>query len=373
MNLLLTCLLVGACLMCSVASAAGLTARPLKRGINLSHWYAQWGEYSEARLATYLTEDDVRLIARMGFDHVRLTLNDTVVFTTTPGVLNAANVERLKQRITRFLDANVAVIVDLHPEDSYKRALHDAPTAVDKFVDDWGALAAAIKDFDPGMVLLEVMNEPNPNIEDGWRAIQKRCIDAIRAAAPRHTIIACPGGWTGIADLVKFKPYDGIDNVLYTFHCYDPHIYTHQSAQWGWPVAARVQDIDWPLDPGAGEATARHSAKASDTEAFGHVKWLVDHGELSEKWLTDRIATVAQWQMQNGNVPVYAGEFGVYTKSAPRPSRLRWLKTTRTAFESHGWGWAMWDYAGGFSVVKTETPGKRDADEEVLKALGLRK
>lgn len=366
--LMLTCLL----LTCVLSPAAELTARPLKRGINLSHWYAQWGSYDESRLATYITDDDVKLIAQMGFDHVRLTLSDTIVFTQTPGVLNTPNLERLKQRIQRFLDANVAVIVDLHPEDPYKVALRDDPKALDKFVADWGALAGAMKAFDPKRVLLEVINEPYPNEGAYWRSIQKRAIDAIRTAAPQHTIIANPGGWTGIQDLVKFKPYEGLTNVLYTFHCYDPHIYTHQAAEWGWPIAARVKNIDWPLKPGVGEATAQKTAKPGDTDAFGHVKWLIDHGELTEKWLTDRIAGVAQWQRQNGNVAVYAGEFGVYQKSAPPESRLRWLKTTRTAFESHGWGWAMWDYAGGFSVVKEDTDKKRVADDEVLKSLGLR-
>lgn len=369
MNGSLACLVAFVLLLAPLAPAAELSARPLKRGINLSHWYAQWSNFDEARLATYLTEEDVKRIAQMGFDHVRLTLNDTVVFTSTPGVLNSANVERLKQRIQQFIDADLAVIVDLQPEDPFKKALHENPKAVDKFVADWGALAGALKSFDPKMLLLEVINEPYPCEGAYWRATQKRLIDAIRAAAPQHTIIASPGGWTGPDAFDGFVPYD-TPNVLYTFHFYDPHVYTHQGAEWGWVIARRVKHLDWPIEPGRGAAVARRTAE--DEEARQHVKWIVDQGDLSEAWLNARIAKVAAWQKRHGNPPVYAGEFGVYKKVAPEASRLRWLKAVRVACESHGFGWAIWDYAGGFSVLKDDVPGRRTPDEAVLKALGLR-
>jgi len=42
----------------------------------------------------------------------------------------------------------------------------------------------------------------------------------------------------------------------------------------------------------------------------------------------------------------------------------------RTALEKRGIGWCMWDYAGGFAVATGE-PGKRVADPETVKALGL--
>jgi hypothetical protein len=40
--------------------------------------------------------------------------------------------------------------------------------------------------------------------------------------------------------------------------------------------------------------------------------------------------------------------------------------------ESHGIGWTMWDYSGGFSVVNGEN-GHHSADEIALKALGLKR
>jgi hypothetical protein len=43
----------------------------------------------------------------------------------------------------------------------------------------------------------------------------------------------------------------------------------------------------------------------------------------------------------------------------------------RTALEHNGIGWTMWDYSGSFGLV-TKKDGKAVADENVVRALGLK-
>ena len=53
-------------------------ARHLKRGINLSHWFSQSAnDYSPHHTDTETDADDIALIARMGFDNVRLSIDAT--------------------------------------------------------------------------------------------------------------------------------------------------------------------------------------------------------------------------------------------------------------------------------------------------------
>ena len=52
------------------------------------------------------------------------------------------------------------------------------------------------------------------------------------------------------------------------------------------------------------------------------------------------------------------------------PERLAWLQDARALFEQYGIGWAMWDYAGGFSVVNAPE-GERPGGPGTLRALGL--
>jgi len=348
---------------------AGIDPQRLKHGVNLSHWYAQWGTYDEQRLSTYFTERDMKLIAQMGFSHVRLTLSESVAFDPTkPGALNADHLKRLRQRIDRIVDHKLAVVVDLHPETPYKKALQDDPKSADAFVAVWSALAKALSDTDPSWVALEVMNEPDPNHGEAWRALQLRAVEAIRAAAPAHTIVVSPGAWTSVKDLIEFKPY-AHPNLIYTFHFYDPHIYTHQAASWGWIVAQKVKGLDWPVDPA--DAQRVTDAATQDPEGRKHLKWQIEQGWFTQEWIGAEFDKVVLWQKTNGNPPVYLGEFGVYTKAAPPAGRLRWYQAVREEAEKRGFAWSIWDYAGGFQVVTGE-PGARKPDEEMLKALGLK-
>ena len=52
----------------------------LRHGINLSHWFAQASDYSQKRLETDTTAEDIALIKTMGFDHVRFTIEPAPLF-----------------------------------------------------------------------------------------------------------------------------------------------------------------------------------------------------------------------------------------------------------------------------------------------------
>jgi len=82
------------------------------------------------------------------------------------------------------------------------------------------------------------------------------------------------------------------------------------------------------------------------------------------------IVRAADWAGKHG-VRLTCNEFGVYRKVAAPEARLRWIRDVRTALEKRHIGWAMWDYAGGFSVV-VEKDGRRAPDPATLEALGLK-
>src|ERR1044071_180140 len=64
--------------------SASLKARfsRLRRGINLSHWFAQSSnnDYSKAHLESHTTPADLTLIKALGFDHVRFTNEPAPLF-----------------------------------------------------------------------------------------------------------------------------------------------------------------------------------------------------------------------------------------------------------------------------------------------------
>ena len=130
-----------------------------------------------------------------------------------------------------------------------------------------------------------------------------------------------------------------------------------------------MRNIPWPVDPNDADKVAAAAVEKGDDEAYGHVKYHAENGRFGEAYVDDLLDQVKAWQDEHG-VTVYVGEFGSYGPPTPRDARLAWTKYVASQFEARGWGWAMWDYAGGFAVAVGE-PGEREADEEMLDALGL--
>ncbi|MCX6880228.1 MAG: cellulase family glycosylhydrolase [Verrucomicrobia bacterium] len=85
---------------------------------------SQADSYVNQHLETHHTAKDAALIKAMGFRHVRFAFNDaTVVESENPALLSSAKMPRFDAAIDLLLAAGLAVIVDFHPEDAYKRAV----------------------------------------------------------------------------------------------------------------------------------------------------------------------------------------------------------------------------------------------------------
>jgi hypothetical protein len=374
----LTLALALVALIAFVASAPAASGRPrgtagvpasrlarLRRGINLSHWFAQAPDYSEKRLREHTTRRDLELIRRLGFDHVRFTVEPAPLFDPArPSELKREHLRRLDAALDMMLTSGLAVVVDLHPTDEFKLGLRADDRFVASLANFWRAFAAHLARRDPERLFLELLNEPMVEDTYRWMGIQARLAAAAREGAPRHTIIATGARWSSVEQLLLIEPLAD-RNVVYAFHFYEPHTFTHQGATWGadfWPY---LKNLPYPSTPDAVApllgAVERESARAA----------LKDYG--AERWDAARVerevARAAAWGRRHG-VALVCNEFGVYRAYAPAAARLRWIRDVRAALERRRIGWAMWDYAGGFGVAVREG-GRVEPDAETAAALGL--
>src|SRR5215212_7629927 len=220
----------------------------LKRGVNLSQWFAQ-APASPARLQTAIVLDDVQRIRRMGFDHVRLPVDPEIL--APGGTLDAPDEDALyylDDALRLLLDGGLAVIVDLHPEESFKQRLATDPAFVERTARFWTTLARRLAVYDPARVFLEILNEPGFPDAGSWAAVQRRLAAGIREGAPAHTIVATGHAWSGIEHLEATELLPD-RNVAYTFHFYEPHLFTHQGATWSRGVVSAVHGVRYPSSP----------------------------------------------------------------------------------------------------------------------------
>ena len=340
----------------------------LRRGINLSHWFAQSAnnDYSKAHLDSHTTAQDIALIKRLGFDHVRFTLEPSPLFNEwdEPSKLNKEYLGYFDKALDEILASGLAVIVDIHPGDEFKLRMAKDDRRVEAFAQFWTSFAAHLSSRDPERVFLEVINEPMVEDPYRWFGIQARLVAAIRAGAPQHTIIASGHRWSGLYELLALQPYAD-PNIIYNFHFYEPFAFTHQGATWAGPNLSYYKNVPYPSSRDA-------VTKMLDTVPDEAARYnLIRYGE--DRWNLERIdreiSVAAEWAAKR-RVLLTCNEFGAFRRFSNPADRAAWIQDMRVTLEKHGIGWTMWDYAGGFGVVN-KVNGTATPDDQVVRALGL--
>ncbi|HWO37726.1 MAG TPA: glycoside hydrolase family 5 protein [Candidatus Acidoferrum sp.] len=340
----------------------------LRHGINASEWFAQVYDkrgYTREHFQNWTTADDVVLIKSMGFDHVRLSVNPQPMMANhAPDEISTEYFGYLDAAVKMILDQGLAVVIDLHPDSDFKSKLAKEDSFVQQFADFWRALARHYSTWDTERVFFEILNEPEFSDRYRWYGVQARLAAAIRERAPQHTIIAAGARWSDEDELVFLEPLRD-PNVIYNFHFYEPHIFTHQGATWGEYFWHWVKGLHYPSSPDSAAKVAAAVPDAADRLAV--IRYGQDHWDAQR--IDAEITQVAEWAQQRG-VPLVCNEFGVYRAYVNPDDREAWIHDIRTVLERHGVGWTMWDYSGSFGVV-TKKDGRSVPDEATLRALGL--
>ncbi len=354
----------------SEAGAAQRHAQHLRYGINLSEWFAQVYDqkgYTKEHFEAWTTAQDIALIKAMGFDHVRLSVNPQPMWRRGQADrIPADYLSYLDRAVQMILDQGLAVIIDIHPDSDFKQKLTTDDSFVEQFSDYWRALARHYATTGPELVSFEILNEPEFHDRYRWQGVQAKLAVAIREGAPQRTIIVAGAYWSSESELLFFDPLHD-SNIIYNFHFYEPHIFTHQGATWSTNYVHYLKELPYPSTPENVQAAA-----ALIPDAVNRLQAI--HYGL-DRWNAARIdreiGQVAAWA-KRWNVPVTCNEFGVYRQAANPQDRAAWISDVRTTLERYGIGWTMWDYSGGFGVVTKQEGHAAVPDAVTVKALGLK-
>jgi aryl-phospho-beta-D-glucosidase BglC (GH1 family) len=337
----------------------------LQHGVAVSGWFSESGNYSITQLRAFTTPADIEHIHQLGFDHIRIPV-DPVIFQCDGNWDSCERIQFLDQVIQKALSVDLDVILDFHPNPQYTHQLIANGQAADKYLRLWAQIADHYGAMDQDRIFLEVMNEISVPDLYAWSGLLQQSIEVIRHHAPNSTILVQGAGYSDIWDMVRL-PALADTNLIYDFHYYEPHIFTHQGATWGSDYWLDVRNLPFPpTDKGVSEAMEHAESQEAKWKLL---QYKLDHWDVSR--IAADIEFAAQWAHER-NVPLICDEFGVYRNFSVPEDRERWLTAARTAFEKNHIGWTMWDYQGGFGVVYKENGRLRD-DEMVLRSLGLKK
>ncbi|MBX3315535.1 MAG: cellulase family glycosylhydrolase [Phycisphaeraceae bacterium] len=342
----------------------------LARGINLSHWVWYPHAQGEAARRAFITDADLAQLVASGFTHARFPFEPDWLWNATEHRLNDASLREYLDAIRRCHGAGLSIIIDAHwsrtPWIKPGEPTHEA--RMGELERMWSALGAVCRDLDPERTYLEIVNEPHDISAAAWAESQANIARAIRDAAPDHTIMATGASWGSIDGLLALEPLDD-PNIVYSFHFYEPHNFTHQGATWGFPPWKEMKGVPWPAERAELERIADTFPQASRDA----LRWSA-RDATSDPWtpeaLDAHIERAHQWSLTH-KCPIYCGEFGAHKPTAPRDARLAWTRALAESLNTRSIGWAMWDYVGGFAIAEG-APGARTLDAEMCHALELR-
>jgi aryl-phospho-beta-D-glucosidase BglC (GH1 family) len=352
-------------------AAEALTAVPRSRtdrlatGANVCQWFRFPRGNSAEHFTSYISEAEAAFMARLGLKHVRLCVAPQVIMNRTSGDVIEERGKQLEAAIARFQRAGLLVMVDIHNED---RAAELDPAWQEAFVRFWGALAARLSRFDPELTILEIINEPVfDRREEQWNTFNARLAAAIRQNAPRHTIVTSGPNWGGIDGLKKLKLLPD-KNVIYSFHCYDPFVFTHQGATWTAAAVRPLRGVPYPSSPEAVKpllsALEAWPASKGMVESYGKERW-------NKEKLAARFRQGIEWGAKH-QVPLYCGEFGVFPARSRPEHRANWFRDFGEVLAANRIGWAVWGWDEGFGLDRKMVNGKPVVDAVVARALGLK-
>jgi aryl-phospho-beta-D-glucosidase BglC (GH1 family) len=343
----------------------------LAKGINIPGWL--WINRSSVdELEQRYPDADFRLIKKLGFTNVRVPIDMANVYDKSqPDYMNKTNLVYLDRGLRKILSYELAIIIDLHSisqkdgGSNYSGPLGQDETFTDTFCRFWTSFARHLSQFDPDWVILEPMNEPVlSGKEENWPPVQKKVIAAIRKGAPNHSILATGAQWSNLDTLLELEPLKD-HNIIYNFHFYEPHIFTHQGASWSSNWVKPLRNIPYPSSP---EAVKDLMGKYTDQKIVNNIKRYGEQRWNTEK-IEDRMKRASAWAKKY-DVKIICNEWGTYKRYCPPKYRVAWLRDVRESCEKFGIGWCMWTFDGSFGVVSRENQ-KVVVDKDTAKALGL--
>lgn len=318
-------------------------------GVNLGGWLSQYPKYDHEHFRAFITRPDIEQIAAWGFDHIRLPVDYPILESDdAPGQYHEDGFQYIDSCIEWCKTAGLGIVFDLHhapgysfnntlqPETLHLNVLFEQEAAQQRFIALWQAIVRRY--HNAGVpIIFELLNEVVLPESGPWNALAHKTIAALRAISPDCKIMIGGNHYNAASELKNIARLDD-PNVLYTFHFYEPFLFTHQKASWTQISREFDQTLEYP-----GFFTGLEDFLRTKPEYNQAYAWLIDR-PLNRALMREFLIPVFEFIQASGQIP-YCGEYGVID-CAPADSRRRWHADLLDIFDQHGIGRALWSYKG---------------------------
>lgn len=311
------------------------------KGVNFGGWISQC-DHTIAHYDEFIKESDFENVKNMGFDHVRVPV-DYDLIETADGERIEGGFKYIQFAIDMCRKYGLNMILDLHRTPGYsfdpghnEKGLFESEELKERFFAIWDEFAKRFGNNED-MLVFELLNEvTKPEYQPTWNKMIKKCIKMIREYSPKIKIIV--GGYNNNsveAIAALDDPYD--ENVIYSFHFYEPLLFTHQGAPW---IATMDTEFRCKFGMTYGEYDTL-SAKLL-CQAYSDFTRYDLNEVIDEKYFEDLLMEAVK-VAEERNVRLYCGEYGVIDR-ADKAEAAKWFEMFNRVMNKYAIGSAVWNY-----------------------------
>lgn len=338
------------------------------RGIGIGGWLTNYKRFNvlptDRRLLltigdfehfdSYITEDDVKRIAAYGMDHIRLGF-DQIVLEESPGVYR----ERTFRLIDAFIGwckaADINVVLNLHKAIGNYCDIQEPVSLLDdvglqeRFIALW--LEFERRYHDKPNVVFELLNEVRDVNPALWNDLARRTVERLRHANPTRKLVVGSIFWNHAETLKDLTLFDD-ENIIYTFHMYEPSEFTHQQS------VLQAAPLFYN----------RKMAYPSDIEPYrdfcrvvhGNKNPYPDDERIDKTWLRKCLQPAFDFVQEHPDKILWCGEFGTI-RHCRLEYRENWMQDVISLLKEHDIPYCVWNYlstpndGNRFSLVDDET------------------
>lgn len=310
-------------------------AASLNNGVSIS-WLEQ--TWNPDLLKQYPVKNtDFALLKQLGFKSIRLPV--AFNYFEKENIPMREIFTRIDEIIKLCKAYGFKLIIDNHNGNLND---NDYLTETPKIINLWLNLAKRYQKESNTFLFFEIYNEPPHMNPQTWKDAAYNIVTAIHKTYPQRTLIVGASNYNSIFELSRFVRLAD-ENVIYTFHFYEPFLFTHQGAEW---IGNDVATTGVPF-PYNAENFPQLSSKTKNTYGEHYYNMYKLDGNAAS--IADKIKMIKNWS-DKYYVPVLCGEYGVYNKYADLDSRCRYIKAVRDALKKYNIPGILWDYNTNFSI-----------------------
>ncbi len=303
---------------------------------------------------SYITEDDVAYIASLGMDHIRLGF-DQIVLEESPYVYRSSIFKLLQHFAQWCRKYNLRVVFNMHKAvGNYcdileEKGLMQDESLQSRFIALWEKIEEEFSDQPD--IIFELLNEVVNASAEEWNLLAEKTIRAIRRKNPDRLIVLGGIEWNNPPGLEHIRVYDD-ENIIYTFHFYAPHEFTHQQSVLQWPHLYYNRKMPYPCDD-----IERYR---DFHRLFGRKNPYPDFDRMDIEFLRRQMKPAFDFIRAHPDKILWCGEFGTI-RHCNIQWRENWMRDVISLLKEYDIPYCVWNYlstpndGNRFSLVDDDT------------------